>query len=327
MEYLLNVNIHAFQGLRFKDKSMEATLPTVYMVVAAYDKKMQTETYPDTSSAECSEFFSLSMFMTHDDFIVKSDVTITLMHSYLGGLRSMEVGSFTFGLAKIHQEREHRIVARWCELSLSGKPDEITGFVQVSLGVACPGEAVPRLLNTAMAAEVAGPDLPLKARVIERPRAGECALYQLTVRVQQADALREPAGGWGISHSVQATYNGVSLRTAVQKGAKPVWNAEVRIPFVYPSWDEICEVSLLNERTSAEVGHVAINIQDLVKHSLQPTWTNFYCAPVFNGGLFSEAIEQSPSEYAGRLCISANVDRTEQAIADVGNSKVQGNPL
>eukprot|EP00928_Gymnodinium_smaydae_P071948 TRINITY_DN55405_c0_g1_i1.p1 TRINITY_DN55405_c0_g1~~TRINITY_DN55405_c0_g1_i1.p1 ORF type:complete len:1356 (-),score=179.29 TRINITY_DN55405_c0_g1_i1:30-4097(-) len=318
MEYLLNINVHAVAGLKFADPEMKETVPNPYAEVLAFDLSRITTKASNTSSAEFDAFFSFAKTIDVEEF-KESDVCITVWHTYMGGMRTMKMGSITFGMERVHANPDHMVRKDWFPLALPEAPSSPVGFVQLTLGMYGPGDAVPRqAANLLDADNVAGALLPLKARVVELPNADATNIYQLHLCVHQASNLREVEGKFakGCNPYVEVTFNGTKTETTKLKDTtSPLWNEEITVPFNFPAWDDSIGLRLVSEASMTlpeeEIGDLSFSTAALISKLLNPSWFNFYHSPQIAelGGITSS--KGAECEYAGRLMVSAKVIRCE----------------
>mmetsp|Transcript_40620 Transcript_40620/g.91210 ORF Transcript_40620/g.91210 Transcript_40620/m.91210 type:complete len:1406 (+) Transcript_40620:175-4392(+) len=325
MEHLVSVRVHGVAGITFAEDSGDNPSPLVSVTV--FDETQKTHYATATSAATFAYAFSFTRRMKSEDFL-KADVQVAVMHAAL--FRNEPLGDVVISIRQIYDRPGHFISRDWFPIALKDQPGEARGFVELTIGAYGPGDEVahssPGLVEKGKDGDDAG---SLKSRVVVLPSLGTArSLYHLCVRVYKATNLRKVAGV--ISNScnpyVQVDFGGLPRRTAVSPNTTaPVWNQELKIPFIMPSWDDSVNVSLKSGETL--LGEVLLHIGQFSTQDLPPTWYNFYCQP--DRGFFSGPQEDAvASVYGGRLLLSAGLQRTEKATVPEpsGLPTVEGAP-
>lgn len=332
MEYLVNVAVHGVAGLSFGDKSQ--SLPNPFVRVAVFGETRETRAVDSAATCSLDNFFSVSKRQKPDDFAAE-DVTVTVLHSGSLGL-SKVLGQVVFSLQKVRAQKQHMVETAWFPVVVTENPGEVRGFVRLTLGAYGPGDRVPRA-SGASGADTSGNDADgssVRSRAVQLPCASNAvkSLYQLCVRVHQAEALQKVSGTFseGCHPFVRVDFNGTSQKTQTQSSTSPVWNEEVRVPCMMPCWDNSVNVRVMSQggptSKDALLGELCVQIDDL-DSQFKPAWHNFYAPKESErSGLFGGQEDADPSAYAGRLLVSACIQRVEMPELSVGAGPVMRPP-
>uniref|UniRef100_A0A7S4T5M2 C2 domain-containing protein n=1 Tax=Alexandrium monilatum TaxID=311494 RepID=A0A7S4T5M2_9DINO len=327
MEYLVNVAVHGVAGMTFGDKSQSA--PSPFVRVTVFGETLDTRVVASSPTCSLGNFFSISKRQKPEDFAAE-DVTITVLHSGTLGLSTV-LGQVVFSLQRVRAKKQHMVETAWFPAVLPENPGEVRGFVSLTIGAYGPGDRVPRSVGVSDMDESVADAEGLRGRAVKLPSAGDAvkSLHELAVRIHQAEALRKVSGtfGEGCHPFVRVDFNGTSQTTQTQSSTSPVWNEEIRVPFMMPSWDDSINVRVFSEggatSKDALLGELIVHVDDL-NFSFTPTWFNFY-VPENNQGrggtwLLRGSKDGDASVFAGRLLASASVRRVEKPGLSVGPS-------
>ncbi|CAJ1430962.1 unnamed protein product [Effrenium voratum] len=331
-EYLVNVSVYAVAGLKVPGDG--AGMPNPFVEVECLGEKRSTQVIMGASGCTFNNFYSFSARMSEDDF-TGGDAVVAVYHKKrmipgVGadnlGRKEEKLGQVTFSLEKVYHQDGHLVPKDWFVIVLPDDPGKGCGYVELSLGAYAPGDIVPQSLSGGADEDEAAEVQSIKTRVVKLPTKDAAkSLFQLTVQVFQAEQLPMHKGVLSTSCSpyVQVDFNGTSQRTQTQKNNNPIWNEEVQVPFSMPAWDNSVNVVVMHDGgltgSKIELGEVTLDIDDLANGSLEPTWFYFYKAP-------DGKKDEEKSEFAGRLLLAAQMERTEKPILTVNPGSMANPP-
>ncbi|CAJ1359102.1 unnamed protein product, partial [Effrenium voratum] len=330
-EYLVNVSVYAVAGLKVPGDG--AGMPNPFVEVECLGEKRSTQVIMGASGCTFNNFYSFSARMSEDDF-TGGDAVVAVYHKkrMIPGVgadnlgRKEKLGQVTFSLEKVYHQDGHLVPKDWFVIVLPDDPGKGCGYVELSLGAYAPGDIVPQSLSGGADEDEAAEVQSIKTRVVKLPTKDAAkSLFQLTVQVFQAEQLPMHKGVLSTSCSpyVQVDFNGTSQRTQTQKNNNPIWNEEVQVPFSMPAWDNSVNVVVMHDGgltgSKIELGEVTLDIDDLANGSLEPTWFYFYKAP-------DGKKDEEKSEFAGRLLLAAQMERTEKPILTVNPGSMANPP-
>mmetsp|Transcript_115744 Transcript_115744/g.275087 ORF Transcript_115744/g.275087 Transcript_115744/m.275087 type:complete len:1372 (+) Transcript_115744:34-4149(+) len=322
-EYLVNVSVFAVAGLKAPGDG--AGMPNPFVTVEALDQKRSTQVISGASACTFNNFYSFSKHTSEDDF-TGGDAVVVVYHKKNSFGFADKLGQVTFSLEKVYHQDGHLVPKDWFVIVLPDDPGKGCGYVELSLGAYAPGDIVPQSLSGGADEDEAAEVQSIKTRVVKLPTKDAAkSLFQLTVQVFQAEQLPMHKGVLSTSCSpyVQVDFNGTSQRTQTQKNNNPIWNEEVQVPFSMPAWDNSVNVVVMHDGgltgSKIELGEVTLDIDDLANGSLEPTWFYFYKAP-------DGKKDEEKSEFAGRLLLAAQMERTEKPILTVNPGSMANPP-
>lgn len=155
-EYLVAVDILALHGIRFGDDSgMGNALPSPYVVVKAFGEQRQTDVMSNTSSALLNSYFNFVGRLSAEAFR-REVIEVSVYHKkdLLSGLMTMGgdelIGEVVFSASLVFNRRlRERVVIKddWFLLTNTAKPEDVRGWVSLTLGVYAASDQVPSRLQ------------------------------------------------------------------------------------------------------------------------------------------------------------------------------------
>ena len=322
-EYLVNISVYAVAGLKVPGDG--AGMPNPYVEVDCLGEKRTTQVINGASACTFNNFYNFSKHMSEDDF-TGGDAVVAVYHQKNSFGFKVKLGQVTFSLEKVYHQDGHLVPKDWFVLVLPDDPGKGCGYVELSLGAYAPGDTVPQSLSGGADIDEAAEVQSIKTRVVKLPTKDAAkSLFQLTVCVYQAEELPMIKGMMGSSCSpfVQVDFNGTSQRSQTQRNNNPIWNEEVQVPFSMPAWDNSVNVTVFHDGgltgSKVELGEVTLDIDDLAEEPLEPQWFYFYKAP-------DGKKDEEKSEFAGRMLLSASMERTEKPILTVNPGSIANPP-
>ncbi|CAK9074928.1 unnamed protein product [Durusdinium trenchii] len=322
-EYLVNVSVFAVAGLKVPGDG--AGMPNPYVEVDCLGEKKTTQVISGASACTFNNFYSFSRHMSEDDF-TGGDAVIAVYHQKNSFGFKVKLGQVTFSLEKVYHQDGHLVAKDWFVIVLPDDPGKGCGYVELSLGAYAPGDIVPQSLSGGADVDEAAEVQSIKTRVVKLPTKDAAkSLFQLTVCIYQAEELAMIKGvlSTNCNPFVQVDFNGTSQRTQTQRNNNPTWNEEVQVPFSMPAWDNSVNVTVMHDGgltgSKVELGDVTLDIDDLANEALEPTWYYFYKAP-------DGKKDEEKSEFAGRLLLSASMERTEKPILTINPGSMANPP-
>jgi len=300
-------------------------MPNPYVEVDCLGEKRTTQVINGASACTFNNFYNFSKHMSEDDF-TGGDAVVAVYHQKNSFGFKVKLGQVTFSLEKVYHQDGHLVPKDWFVLVLPDDPGKGCGYVELSLGAYAPGDTVPQSLSGGADIDEAAEVQSIKTRVVKLPTKDAAkSLFQLTVCVYQAEELPMIKGMMGSSCSpfVQVDFNGTSQRSQTQRNNNPIWNEEVQVPFSMPAWDNSVNVTVFHDGgltgSKVELGEVTLDIDDLAEEPLEPQWFYFYKAP-------DGKKDEEKSEFAGRMLLSASMERTEKPILTVNPGSIANPP-
>lgn len=328
MEYLALVEIHQVAELTLGEES--TALPSPSVSVHLFGTVHETKSMTDVAMCTFEHAISVTKHVSDEEF-GNSDIKVEVLH-YQGFGRTVVLGHCIFSMGQIYMQEQHHVPKCWHSVTKVGSPGSLVGFVELTLGVFKQGDAVPRMfcgVDTTLAEGATS----IKNRVVKAPKRNKVKdLVVLCVRAYRAEALRNLSYTFYETYDpyVELSFYGTILETVVDPGKRtPVWNSELRLPFQNPCWDNSATVTVKNR--GAVIGELTLDITDIMATVLPPTWFNFYCVPpeaqsgalqnIWGGNGTAEA-----SYYAGRVLISAAIERTDTPTMSVVPANIEPEP-
>lgn len=324
MEYLVKVDIFSVQNISWGAKALHSDLPSPLVQVKVQDEQKETRHVDNTSSATFNYHFTFTVRLRQTEF-ESAAAEVRVMHFGSFGLSYDFLGKMTFGLKRIYAEPRHWKPKEWFLVCDPENPSDARGFVRMSVGVFGPGDEIP-------SGQVADEELQetmgrsLRSRIVSAPAFNTKNLCILNFVVHKGDAIRKVGRLSKISAPcVTVSFNAVSKTTKVQANVlAPMWNESIRVPVLLPCWDCMVLVELKHRvgNNDTLVGTCHLEFSHIANEALPPTWLNYYCVPEAEGILssFTGGSEAEPSVFAGRVLVSAAIERSMNPIAGVGPS-------
>ena len=236
------------------------------------------------------------------------------------------IGSCTFSLSKIFAQAKHWVPREWFPVTSPTSPGDCRGYLNLSIGVFGPGDDVPSQLNDfqLLASEGINEKLTLSRSIIEKivqtpeTNFNNSMLVFNVLRAENLPVLSSSSGLAPIPSSayVRVSFAGVKLITrTVPTNSNPAWNESLRIPVLYPNWDQYVVVEIFSKSLGTKVpdptkdpllGVATFDFEVLYGQGMQPTWTNLYSGTGAVGG-----------EYSGRIQMAANVARSSDMNTNI----------
>lgn len=321
-EYLVNISVYAVAGLKVPGDA--AGMPNPYVEVECLGEKRTTQVISGASACTFNNFYNFSKHMSEDDF-TGGDAVVAAYHQKNSFGFKVKLGQVTFSLEKVYNQDGHLVPKDWFVIVLPDDPGKGCGYVELSLGAYAPGDIVPQSVSGGADVDEAAEVQSIKTRVVKLPTKDAAkSLFQLTVCIYQAEQLAMIKGMMGSSCNpfVQVDFNGTSQRTQTQRNNNPTWNEEVQVPFSMPAWDNSVNVTVFHDGgltgSKVELGDVTLDIDNLAEEALEPSWFYFYKAP--------DGKKEEKSEFAGRMLVSASMERTEKPILTINPGSIANPP-
>ena len=255
------------------------------------------------------------------------------------------LGTTSFSLSKVYSQPKHWIPREWLPITSPTAPGDCRGYVLVSIGVFGPGDDVPSQLSEFQLNSDSGKDASASRsildKIVQTPETSfhHCMLIFNVLRAENLPVLGS-AGDLVVPSSgyIRVSFVGIQAYTrTVASNANPAWNESIRIPVLYPSWDQYVLVEVFSRVASAKpgvstyvapssvtsgnssvgdilLGSAIFDFDLLYKSGIQPTWFNLYTAAGSRNPAFAHLYG---SEYGGRVQVSANVARSSELTASI----------
>jgi hypothetical protein len=236
------------------------------------------------------------------------------------------IGSCTFALSKIFGQAKHWVPREWFPVTSATSPGDCRGYVNLSIGVFGPGNDVPSQLNDFQLLAVEGINEKLalsrsiNEKIVQTPETNfnNSMLVFNVLRAENLPVVTSQVSGSSTlaavpcSAYVRISFAGVKLQTRViTTNSNPAWNESLRIPVLYPNWDQNVLVEVFSRAPNGAkadifLGIATFDFEVLYSQGIQPTWFNLYSGAGSIGG-----------DYAGRVQVAANVARSSDMNANV----------
>ena len=240
------------------------------------------------------------------------------------------IGSCTFSLSKIFAQAKHWVPREWFPVTSPSSPGDCRGYLNLSIGVFGPGDDVPSQLNDFQLLAAEGINEKLTAsrsimeKIVQTPETNfeNSMLVFNALRAESLPILSVRSQAVPSSAYVQISFVGIRMQTRViPTNSNPAWNESIRIPVLYPTWDQSVLVEVYSRTNPKEtdtskdllLGSCTFDFEILYQQGIQPTWFNLYSAGTATGGfgaLFG-------GDYSGRVQVAANVSRSSDMNASI----------
>ena len=240
------------------------------------------------------------------------------------------IGSCTFALSKIFAQAKHWVPREWFPVTSASSPGDCRGYLNLSIGVFGPGDDVPSQLNDFQLLASEGMNEKLTAsrsiieKIVQTPETNfeNSMLVFNVLRAESLPILSVRGQAIPSAAYVQVSFVGVKLQTrVVPTNSNPAWNESIRIPVLYPTWDQSVIVEVYSRTNKQEtdsskdvlLGSAIFDFEILYRQGIQPTWFNLYSAGP-NAGGFAALFG---GDYSGRVQVAANVSRSSDMNASI----------
>ncbi|KAF7458424.1 putative C2 domain-containing protein [Cryptosporidium felis] len=311
-EYNIRIDIHELRDLKFNDGTNNIT-PNPYVEIKVCDQIKTTPKQTAVSSTLIQTSYNFTETLNKCDFEC-SIIEINVMHAYV--LSSAPIGSYVLSFNYVYGRPQHWIYRNWVPLIIGDKPSEVMGYALITVGIFAPGDSIPAVDDSS---NLVNND-EQGTRISASPEIN-LTQYNVSVCIFKGQDIVPITGMYNTLEPFVVVRHGISKISTlcIKNEPNPTWKSSINFPAYFPCSDSNILFELWNgESKPTLIGKFKLDIFNIFKEPFPVSWVNLYWTqPPYGGAvdLFSSSNSSVtsivPSEYAGRLLISASSQKTQ----------------